>query len=97
MEYIYDSFDEALPGSFYNGKAMLYIMDARSERLVLKPKGMGERIAGHLNLQDFYRANNIMEPQLQAEVEASVASGASWPTQLFQTSNRGSHWETLWS
>lgn len=75
MEYIYDSFDEALPGSFYNGKAMLYIMDAKSERLVLKPKGMGERIAGHLNLQDFYRANNIMEPELQAEVDASITSG----------------------
>ncbi len=75
MEYIYDSFDEALPGSFYNGKAMLYIMDAKSERLVLKPKGMGERIAGHLNLQDFYRANDIMEPELQAEVEASINTG----------------------
>ncbi|NBH71925.1 response regulator [Clostridiaceae bacterium] len=75
MEYIYDSFDEALPGSFYNGKAMLYIMDAKSERLVLKPKGMGERIAGHLNLQDFYRANDIMEPELQAEVEAAIDGG----------------------
>lgn len=55
VEYIYDSFDEALPKGFYNGSAMLYIMDAKSERLVLKPKGMGERNAGHLNLEDFYR------------------------------------------
>ncbi len=75
VEYIYDSFDEALPGSFYNGTAMLYIMDAKSERMVLKPKGMGERVAGHLNLQDFYRANNIMEPELQAEVAANVEAG----------------------
>ena len=59
-EYIYDAFDEALPDGFYNGNAMLYIMDAKSERLVLKPKGMGERNAGHLNLEDFYRANNIL-------------------------------------
>ncbi len=75
VEYIYDSFDEALPGSFYNGNAMLYVMDAKSERMVLKPKGMGERTAGHLNLQDFYRANNIMEPNLQAEVAARMKVG----------------------
>ncbi len=75
MEYIYDSFDDALPGSFYNGKAMLYVMDAKSERLVLKPKGMGQRNAGHLNLQDFYRANNILEPDIQAKVSESVESG----------------------
>ncbi len=75
IEYIYDSFDEALPGSFYNGSAMLYIMDAKSERLVLKPKGMGERIAGHLNLQDFYRANDILEPEIQNDVAESVRNG----------------------
>ena len=68
IEYVYDSFDKSLPNGFYNGKAMLYIMDAKSERLVLKPKGMGERNAGHLNLEDFYRANNIVEPDLRKEV-----------------------------
>ena len=37
IEYIYDSFDKALPGGFYNGKAMLYIMDAkRFVRMVLR-------------------------------------------------------------
>ncbi len=77
IEYIYDDFDEALPGSFYNGKAMLYIMDTESERFVLKPKGMGERSAGHLNLQDFYRANNIMDEGLQAEVEANLDAGGN--------------------
>ncbi len=30
VEYIFDSFEEALPDGFYNGKAMLYIMDAKS-------------------------------------------------------------------
>ena len=75
VEYIYDSFEKSLPDGFYDGKAMLYIMDAASERLVLKPKGMGERSAGHLNLQDFYRANDIVEPDLQAEVFACVKNG----------------------
>ncbi len=74
VEYIYDSFDESLPGEFYNGSAMLYIMDAKSERLVLKPKGMGERNAGHLNLQDFYHANKILEPDIQSEVESAIES-----------------------
>ena len=68
VEYVYDSFDKSLPEGFYNKKAMLYIMDAKSQRLVLKPKGMGERSAGHLNLEDFYRANNILDPELRAEV-----------------------------
>ncbi len=75
IEYIYDSFEESLPVGFYNGHAMLYIMDSKSERFVLKPKGMGERKAGHLNLQDFYRANNILEAEVQAEIAAGVASG----------------------
>ncbi len=74
-EYIYDAFEEALPDGFYNGNAMLYIMDAKSERLVLKPKGIGERNAGHLNLEDFYRANNILEKDLQAEVDNYVKAG----------------------
>ncbi len=75
VEYVYDSFEKSLPNGFYNGHAKLYIMDAKSERLVLKPKGMGERNAGHLNLQDFYRANNILEPGIQAEVARCVGEG----------------------
>ena len=75
IEYIYDSFDETLPMDFYNGYAMLYIMDTDSERMVLKPKGAGERNAGHLNLEDFYRANKIMEPDIHESVSQSMASG----------------------
>lgn len=74
-EYVYDSFDKSLPNGFYNGKAMLYIMDAESERLVLKPKGMGERSAGHLNLEDFFRANNISEQSLRDEVFECIKNG----------------------
>lgn len=72
VEYIYDSLDRSLPNGFYNKKAMLYIMDAETERLVLKPKGMGERDAGHLNLKDFYRANDIQEDGLLEEVNACL-------------------------
>ena len=43
VEYVYDSFDEALPDNFYNANATLYIMDVKSQRFVLKPKGMGEQ------------------------------------------------------
>lgn len=75
VEYIYDSLDESLPNGFYDKKAMLYIMDARTERLVLKPKGMGERNAGHLNLEDFYRANDIQEEGLREEVSRCVKEG----------------------
>ncbi|MCI8423089.1 MAG: response regulator [Lawsonibacter sp.] len=75
IEYTYDSLDRSLPESFYNDRATLYIMDAESERFVLKPKAMGKRSAGHLNLQDFYRANSIQDPELQAEVEACLKSG----------------------
>ena len=75
VEYVYDSFDKSLPEGFYNKKAMLYIMDAKSQRLVLKPKGMGERSAGHLNLEDFYRANNILDPELRAEVSQCLEDG----------------------
>ena len=56
VEYTFDSFEDALPDGFYNNRAQLYIMDTKSQRLVLKPTGMGERDAGHLNLADFYRA-----------------------------------------
>ncbi len=75
IEYVYDALDRSLPDGFYNGQAMLYIMDSQSERFVLKPKGMGERDAGHLNLEDFYRANNIQEEGLRAEVSECVRNG----------------------
>ena len=75
MEYIYDSFDEALPEKLYNGSASLYIMDTNSQRFVLKPKGIGERDAGHLNLRDFYQANNILEKDLQDEIFESIQTG----------------------
>ena len=69
VEYTYDSLDKSLPDGFYDKQAMLYIMHAKTERFVLKPKGMGERNAGHLNLEDFYRANEIHEEPLRAEIE----------------------------
>ena len=75
VEYVYDALDRSLPDGFYNGRAMLYIMDTQSQRMVLKPKGMGERDAGHLNLEDFYRANNIQEEELRAEVDECVKKG----------------------
>ncbi|MCI9137474.1 MAG: hybrid sensor histidine kinase/response regulator, partial [Lachnospiraceae bacterium] len=75
VEYIYDSFDEALPDKFYSSSAILYIMDTRSERFVLKPKGMGERAAGHLNLEDFYRANNILEENMKKDISKSIKAG----------------------
>lgn len=75
VEYTYDSLEKSLPDGFYDNKAMLYIMDAKSERLVMKPKGVGERNAGHLDLEDFFRANNILEEDLRAEVADCVANG----------------------
>lgn len=75
IEYVYDSFDEALPDKFYNEKAVLYLMDAYSERLVLKPKGIGERDAGHLNLEDFFHANKILEKDVQENIYESVRTG----------------------
>ena len=74
-EYIYDAIDQSLPDGFYNKQATLYIMDAESERFVLKPEGMGMRSAGHLNLADFYRANSIQDPDIQAEVDECLQSG----------------------
>ncbi len=76
VEYIYDTFDEALPEKFYNSNAVLYIMDSKTERFVLKPKGVGDREAGSLNLQDFYRANRIMEPHIQQEIAEGIRSGS---------------------
>lgn len=75
IEYVYDSLDKSLPNGFYNKKAMLYIMDAKSKRLVLKPKGMGERSAGHLNLEDFYHANDINELVLTEKVDDCLENG----------------------
>lgn len=75
VEYIYDTFDDTLPMDFYNGYAMLYIMDTDSERMVLKPKGAGERNAGHVNLEDFYRANKIYETETHESIAKNVASG----------------------
>ena len=75
-EFVYDVIDRSLPADgFYNKQASLYIMDAQSRRFVLKPKGMGKRSAGHLNLTDFYRANNIQDPEIQAEVEDCLSTG----------------------
>ncbi len=75
IEYIYESFDKALPNRFYNSMASLYIMDTESERLVLKPKGMGEREAGHVNLEDFYRANQILEEDVKEEITRDIKAG----------------------
>ncbi len=85
-EYIYDYFDKSLPDGFYNKQAMLYVMDSKSERFVLKPKGMGMRNAGHLNLADFYRANSIEDPGIQSEVASCLAQGRNI---LFYHSIRG--------
>ena len=48
----FDFAQSSLPDGFYNKQASLYIMDAESQRFVLKPKGMGQRSAGHLNLNE---------------------------------------------
>ncbi|MCI9552400.1 MAG: response regulator [Acutalibacter sp.] len=74
-EYVFDAIDQSLPNGFYNQQATLYIMDAESQRFVLKPKGMGQRSAGHLNLSDFYRANNILNLDIQSEVETCLRQG----------------------
>lgn len=42
---------------------------------MLKPKGIGERNAGHVNLVDFYKANNIMEKHIQDEVSEGIRTG----------------------
>ena len=76
VEYVYDTIDRALPADgFYNKQAALYIMDAESQRFVLKPKGMGQRSAGHLNLDDFYRASNMQDPDIRAEVSQCLQDG----------------------
>ena len=75
IEYTFDSLEMTFPNNLYDGRAMLYIMDSKSERLVLKPTGMGQRDAGHLNLADFYRANNIMDETLQTKVAETIRAG----------------------
>ena len=75
IEYVYDSLDRSLPDGFYNKQAALYIMDTKSRRFVLKPEGMGMRSAGHLNLEDFYRANSIKDTELQTEVGDCLENG----------------------
>ncbi|MEY8390280.1 response regulator [Lachnospiraceae bacterium 45-W7] len=75
VEYTYDYLDKSLPNGFYNKQAMLYIMDTESEKLVLKPKGMGQRSAGHLNLKDFYHANDIDDAELRREVDKCLEIG----------------------
>ena len=76
IEYVYDSFEESLPNGLYNNDGMLYLMDAaNNHRFVLKPKGLGERNAGHLNLEDFYRANKILEECIQGEVATIIDQG----------------------
>ena len=75
VEYIYESVDKSLPDGFYNKQALLYVMDAESERFILTPKRMGKRNAGHLNLADFYRANEIDDPEIKAEVAHCLEEG----------------------
>lgn len=77
VEFIFDTLAEVLPDRFYNSSAVLYVMDAKSERLILKPKGIGEREAGHVNLEDFYRANKILEKNIQDEIAAGIKSGSN--------------------
>ncbi len=75
VEYTYEALNRYLPNSFYDNQAVLYIMDAESQRFVLKPEGMGMRSAGHLNLTDFYRANSIDETELRSQVEDCLKNG----------------------
>ena len=75
VEYVYDLIDNSLPNGFYDRQATLYIMDTQSQRFVLKPKGLGMRSAGHLNLDDFYRANNIQDEEIREEVDQCLENG----------------------
>ena len=75
VEYVYDLIDNSLPNGFYDRQATLYIMDTQSQRFVLKPKGLGMRSAGHLNLDDYYRANDIVDAGIRAEVARCLEQG----------------------
>ncbi len=77
VEYVYDAIDKSLPGAFYGKQATLYIMDAESQRFVLKPKGIGQRDAGHLNLDDFYRANEIEDAGIREGVADCMKNGSN--------------------
>ena len=76
-EYTYDAIDRSLPVGFYDKQAVLYLMDAATQRFVLQPEGMGERDAGHLNLENFYRANNVVDAGTLELVENGIAERAS--------------------
>ena len=77
-EFLFDAIEKVLPEKFYNDSAMLYVMDAKSERLVIKPRQVGVRTAGHLNLEDFYRANLIMDENIHAEVSECISTGKNY-------------------
>ena len=72
VEYAYDTIANALPKNFYDNQAVYYLMDSANERFVLKPDGLGDREAGHLNLEDFYRANNITDEAIIAMVRDGI-------------------------
>ncbi len=75
VEYIYESLEDVLPDKLYNGSASIFVMDSDSQRLVLKPKNGVERSAGNVNLEDFYRGNNILEEDIQNEVARCIQNG----------------------
>ncbi|MCI8468881.1 MAG: response regulator [Eggerthellaceae bacterium] len=75
VEYAYDAIGSALPKNFYNNQAVFYLMDSANERFVLKPDGLGDREAGHLNLEDFYRANSITDERIIAMVREGIEAG----------------------
>ena len=95
VEYSYDTLDQSLPERFYDKQARLYIMDANTERFVLKPKGMGERSAGHLNLEDFYRANNVHDTKLRAKIENCLKNRGSISVSGSSHYGRAVGWEGL--
>ena len=75
IEYTYEYLERSLPDSFYDHQAVLYVMGADTERFVLMPKGMGKRDAGHVNLQDYYQANDLQDAALQAEISECLKNG----------------------
>lgn len=75
VEYIYESLEEVLPDRLYNGSASIFVMDSDSQRFVLKPKSGAERTAGNVNLEDFYRGNDITEQDIQEEVDRCIQAG----------------------
>ena len=72
VEYIYDSIDQSLPDGFYKQEAMLYIMDAESERMVPQAQGNGRAQCWASESGGFFRANDILEEELRKEVSQSV-------------------------